>query len=230
MGLKEKTANVASQDVYRLLSELQEKGLVEKIISKPTLYKATPPNEGLSILLQKKKEEYNEAKKQAKILSKDFHRNGNPTVLKENVEFIITSEMEQLLKLHNRLADMTKNSIDFVCAANEKILYEYCEKYIKRAIKRGVKVRVIAQKEKEETIVGSPNALLKKPLFGLRYLSETAIPFGMHIFDNQEVILAVSQDPIPSLWTNSPHVVKLAEIYFENFWSRSQMKYTIETG
>jgi sugar-specific transcriptional regulator TrmB len=220
-----KNAKVASQDVYRILAELQEKGLVEKIISKPTIYKATPTNEGLSILLQDKKEEYIEAKKQAKILSKDFGENINQNILKENVEFVITSEMRLLLKLHDKLADMAKNNIVFVCPGNDKIVFEYCQDYMVRALKRGVKIRVIAQESNQEQIVENPKTLSKNPLFEIKYLPETAIPFGMHIFDNQEVTLAVSKNPVPSLWTNSPHVVRLTEVYFENLWRNAQMKY-----
>jgi sugar-specific transcriptional regulator TrmB len=220
-----KNAKVAPQDVYRILAELQEKGLVEKIISKPTMYKATATDEGLSILLQNKKEEYIEAKKQAKILSKDFNENLNSNISRENVEFIITSEMKLLLKLHDRLADTTKRNIDFICPASDKIVFDYCQNYITRALRRGVKIRVIAQKNNEEQIIENPKALSKNPLFEIKYLTETAIPFGMHIFDNQEVTLAVSKNPVPSLWTNSPHVVRLTEVYFENLWNNAQMKY-----
>ena len=220
-----KEAQVASQDVYRVLSELQEKGLAEKIIAKPTMYKATPIKVGLSILLQYKKEEYIETEKQAKIISNNFCENGNQKILHE-YEFIITSEINLLFKMHEKLADTTKKSIDFVAPMkmSEKMLFHNCQ-YIKRTIKRGVKIRVIAQKVNGETIAENPKPLLKNPLFELRYLPETSIPFGMHIFDKQEVTLAVSEKPIPSLWTNNPHVVKLAEVYFEDMWNNAQIKY-----
>jgi len=50
-----KASNVARQDIYRIMLTLQKLGLTEKIIAKPTMYKATPIKEGLSILLQNKK-------------------------------------------------------------------------------------------------------------------------------------------------------------------------------
>ncbi|MCW4019121.1 MAG: hypothetical protein NWF00_10680 [Candidatus Bathyarchaeota archaeon] len=60
-----KAANVASQDVYRVLTELQEKGLAEKIIAKPNKYKPTPVQNGISALLKQKIKEYNENEKKA---------------------------------------------------------------------------------------------------------------------------------------------------------------------
>jgi len=37
---------------------LQQKGLIEKVITAPTMYKATPMEEGLEILLREKTSEY----------------------------------------------------------------------------------------------------------------------------------------------------------------------------
>jgi sugar-specific transcriptional regulator TrmB len=115
-----KVAQVASQDVYRVLDDLQEKGLVEKIIAKPTMYKATPIKEGLSILLQNKKEEFIETEKQVKTMSNNFYENKNQNILQENVQFIITSELTLLFKMHEKSADMTKNSIDTIIYNSNK--------------------------------------------------------------------------------------------------------------
>ncbi len=220
-------AQVAPQDVYRVLAEIQEKGLAEKVIAKPTMYKATPINEGISILLQNKREDYIKAEKQAKIMSNHFGENNNQNIIQENVQFIITSNMTLLLKMHDKLANSTKKSIDFMCPMkwSEKILLDRCQ-YIKRAIRRGVKVRVITLKFNEETIAKNPKPLSRNPLFEHRCIPETIYQFGMHIFDEQEVTLAVSEKkPTPSLWTNNPNIVKLAESYFENIWNNAQIKY-----
>jgi sugar-specific transcriptional regulator TrmB len=49
-----KEAKVASQDVYRVLAELEEKNLVEKIIVTPNKYRPVPVQDVLSILLKQK--------------------------------------------------------------------------------------------------------------------------------------------------------------------------------
>ena len=87
-----KMAQVAPQDVYRVLTELQEKGLVEKIIAKPAMYKATTFKESISVLLQNKKEEYIEIEKQVKIMANNFSENKNQDVLPEKLHFIMFSE------------------------------------------------------------------------------------------------------------------------------------------
>jgi sugar-specific transcriptional regulator TrmB len=222
-----KLAQVASQDVYRVLADLQEKGLVEKIIAQLTMYKATPIKEGLSILLQNKKEEHIETEKQAKTIFNSFYENDNQNILNENVQFTITSKWSLLIKMHEKLADRTKKSIDFIIPVkmSKQMLFHNCL-YIKRAIRRGVKIRAITQKVNGESMSRNPKPLSKNPLFELRYLPETSIPFGMHIFDKEEVTLAMSEKkPMPSLWTNNLNVVRLAEDYFENIWNIAQTKY-----
>ncbi|MEJ5326773.1 MAG: helix-turn-helix domain-containing protein [Candidatus Bathyarchaeia archaeon] len=50
-----KHSKMARQEVYRVLAELQEKSLVEKIISRPTEFKPVSIEDCLSILVASKK-------------------------------------------------------------------------------------------------------------------------------------------------------------------------------
>jgi sugar-specific transcriptional regulator TrmB len=58
-ALSEK-ANVPRPEVYRTLSELEKKGLVEKEISTPYRFKATPLNFGLQILMSQRAQQFKE--------------------------------------------------------------------------------------------------------------------------------------------------------------------------
>ena len=53
-----KISNIARQDIYRIMPELEKVGLVERIISTPTLYKAIPLKEGSFVLFQKRAKEH----------------------------------------------------------------------------------------------------------------------------------------------------------------------------
>ncbi|NLF88425.1 TrmB family transcriptional regulator, partial [Candidatus Bathyarchaeota archaeon] len=53
-----KQANVPRQAAYRTLGELQERGLVERIIALPQEYKAIPIHDGLAIMISSKANEY----------------------------------------------------------------------------------------------------------------------------------------------------------------------------
>lgn len=67
-------SEVARTDVYRIVPTLEKLGLLKKIISTPTMYEATALKDGCSLLLQRKKEEYTEAKLKAKELIEEFQK------------------------------------------------------------------------------------------------------------------------------------------------------------
>ena len=51
-----KSANVARQEIYRVMPTLLKLGLARKIVRIPLQYEATPLDNGLLILLQRQKE------------------------------------------------------------------------------------------------------------------------------------------------------------------------------
>jgi sugar-specific transcriptional regulator TrmB len=63
-----KISNIARPDVYSNLSKLQLLGLVEKLIETPVKYRAIPVNEGLSLLLRTKTEQYEKLKAETRVL------------------------------------------------------------------------------------------------------------------------------------------------------------------
>jgi sugar-specific transcriptional regulator TrmB len=218
------TANVARQDTYRIMSSLEKMGLAERVISQTTMFTATPIREGLNRILANRKKEYLESQKQVQIVFDHFYEKSNNTndMQEEDVKFTITSELNLLFDTHAKLSDNTSETIDTTLPLNlqKKTLFQHF-KYIKRAVKRGIKIRVIAQLSETKTVSGLPD-LIPIESFQLRHLPKSTNLFGMHIFDRKEMTLAVSESkPLPSLWTNSPHVVQLANVYFENLWKQA---------
>lgn len=218
-----KASNVARQDIYRLMPTLQKLGLGAKIIAKPTMYKATPIKEGLSILLQNRKEEIAELQKKTNSLINNFHKNTAKIPLQEeNPQFTITSEITLLLKMHKKLFQKTQTSIDAIIPlkAVDEVLFHGLQ-YYKGAMRRGVKIRMITQKADGES-TRKPQALAKNPLFELKCLSNLA-QLGMHIFDRKEVTLCLSEESgVPSLWSSNLSIVKLATSYFDDLWNKTE--------
>ena len=95
-----KASNVARSDVYRVMPALEKLGLAEKIVATPTIYKAAPVREGLSILLQQKTKENSELQKETKPLLSDFQENNVDMALeREDSQFVVTSEEKLFLKV-----------------------------------------------------------------------------------------------------------------------------------
>lgn len=67
-------SKVARQEVYRILKELQEKGLVEKIIVMPTKFKALPIEDCLRTLIERKKKKFLKQRKKQRSCSNSSQR------------------------------------------------------------------------------------------------------------------------------------------------------------
>lgn len=222
-----KASKVARSDIYRIMPTLERLGLAEKIIAKTTLYKATPIKEGLSILLQNKKREYDELEQKSSSLLNNFHIN-NLDFLEENPEFKVISEITLFLKTHQKLMRSAQTSIDIYLG---RLLPSVPSdsSYFRRA-KSNVKIRLIIQREK--TSPRNPRVLTKNPFFEIRYLNEPD-PVRMHIFDKKMVSICVSDaeaSGVPSLLSNNHSIVKLSETYFEKVWNSAEINKTFSNA
>jgi sugar-specific transcriptional regulator TrmB len=216
-------SNVARPDVYRVIPTLEKLGLVEKIVTNPTMYKASPLKEGLSILLQQKTEEHGELQKKTKALLSNFQENNIGIALeREDLQFVIASEKKLFLKRFEKAINAGQMSEDFIgTAAGFKNMLSCNLQDFKRAMGRGVKIRAITEKaENQESIPRIVQDLKKNPLFKLKYTSDQC-PVSMMICDNKEVNIHISDRPESSLCSNNPHVVKLAAICFESLWNKA---------
>jgi sugar-specific transcriptional regulator TrmB len=227
-----KAANISRQDIYRIMPTLEKWGLAEKILAKPTKYRATPIKEALSILLQNRKKENVELQKKTNLLLKNFHLDSQKIVLQEeDSQFQITSELTRLLKMLEKLTQKAQTSIDIAIPLEcvEPHLFRNLQ-YFKKAIRRDVKIRLVTQKAEGELKPRVPQVLTENPLFELKYVPNHALfytyscaSFRMHIFDKKEVTLCVSEkNPVPCLWSNNPNTLRLAINYFDVLWNSAK--------
>ncbi|MCW4018846.1 MAG: hypothetical protein NWF00_09260 [Candidatus Bathyarchaeota archaeon] len=145
-----KVAKVASQDVYRVLAELQEKGLVEKVIGKPNRYNPTPIQEGICLLLKRKAKEYKENERKAEEILDDFKRKQQENTENNEFQFLmLTTKDANARKIHEGTSRIERgvDVIDSWVSFKYSILI-YAEE-IAKCVKRKVKVRFITDKPKE---------------------------------------------------------------------------------
>ncbi|MGB9854089.1 MAG: TrmB family transcriptional regulator [Candidatus Bathyarchaeales archaeon] len=223
-----KNANVARQDVYRIMPALEKLDLAEKIVATPTMYKATPIKEGIYFLLQRKTKQYKElTKKTVKLIEKLKEINDKATLHEEEHPFILTSSEKLLWKRLKEGAERAQISID-ICANWEGFKHRLFNDFpnFKRALKRGVRIRVITERhEADKSSQKIIQALKTNPLFEIRYLTQP-VPIKTAIHDKKEVNLCLTTPNkiggLPSLWSNNPQFVKIIADYFEELWKKAQ--------
>ena len=155
-------SKVARQEVYRVLAELQEKGLVEKIIAAPTEFKPIPIEDCLSILIKRKEKKISEIKIEATKLLQQFKENKENTIQEYEPQFILVPEKEAYLR---RFINAIENTQTSCCM----ILHWNCFRYgmiedtelWKKTVEKGVKIRFIVYKSKDEKAVSRIAQTLK---------------------------------------------------------------------
>lgn len=216
-----KVSNVVRQDIYRIMPSLLKLGLVEKIVSKPTMYKATQLKLGLSILLRKKENEFIELQKKESWFLNNFNSSRlETTILEDKTSFRIISETTLLLKMHKELIQNTRKNIDSVIPfvpSTAELSEEFIYLSDSKLTEGSVDIRLITS-ESNKSILEKPK-LTENTRLNIRYIG-VSIPFGLHIFDKKEVTLSLStSNSLPCLWSNNPNILFLAQNYFGLLWN-----------
>jgi len=218
-----KTSNVARQEIYRIMPALQKLGLGEKILGKPVTYRATSLQKGLSILAQQQKEKYDDLQDKKRWLLNNFHViNEKSAISEEDTQFSVISEATLFINMNKKLIQKTEHSIDtilpLICFPSKlNLIWSQLETDLPP--KKNLKVRVLTEKRESKTKI--PRAIAKHPFFEFRYLTHP-LRFGMHIFDNKETTMALSETSgLPSLWSNNPNLVNMARNHFRMLWGEA---------
>ncbi len=220
-----KKSGVARQDIYRILAELQEKGLVEKIIANPTEYRAAPMEEGVSVLLKKKADEYTVAEKRTKDLLRRFKLPASQDT-GEDYQFSLVPEREATLsKFRIAFDNVQKNVSGLFFWEGFENLVEDAAKPLEEALKRGIRIRLIVYGRREEKEVSDLIRFLSKKGYFKIKKTEKPPPASLTIFDEEKVLVTVTPSHVPtetpSLWLNNPGIAAIIADYFELMWANS---------
>ncbi len=225
-------SKVARQEVYRLLVELENKSLVERIIAVPTEFKAVPIENGLSFLIGERKKELSEIQKEANKLSPKIKSYLKPKENKAGAlqrggsEFVLIPESKALLLRMEKAVDVTQNSIEVIYPKEAflQVLFNLSDKF-KEALGRGVKIRCLINEPLDSnTWSATVQSIAENPLFEIRILSETPKE-NFWIYDEKEVLVATCSvrdyKQFPVLWTTSTPLIGISENYFNAMWQKA---------
>jgi sugar-specific transcriptional regulator TrmB len=219
-----KFADVPRQDVYRLLDELQQIGIVQKTLTRPATFRCVPAVETVSILLERRMRDFSQLKREAD----NFVKNAENTIheklnLSGNDQFILISEREAITCKAREQIEELQVSLSDITPSNELVPWlTVLSKSVEGALSRGVKIRWITEEPADSSsIYEFLQTYSEYRNFEVRFVS-SPLRAKIGIFDSKEVILGINIDcgfsRSPALWSNNPSFVALAENYFEDYW------------
>jgi sugar-specific transcriptional regulator TrmB len=174
-----KFSGVVRQDIYRVLNELIAKGLVAKTLDMPSKFDPVNLEDGLVILYDRKKIEIIDMQARVTELLKNFKGKKKTRTLNEKPFFEI-----QALNVGSELAgkeiiDATKINLKTILPWEMFVrLSTVHSKRQKRALRRGIKIRVLTEKPVGKSLekLGKANPI--DPLLEIRVYS----PDFRHIY------------------------------------------------
>jgi sugar-specific transcriptional regulator TrmB len=216
-----RVSGLAVCDIYRVVPELTNLGLLEVMVASPKQFRATPPKDAIEILCRQREKEVEEVKNKAKTFVADLPIQENKTPEGSKIVLIpgghraIQFGLSKLLNTRERLDAIQTNKLfsSFINSTSGEL---------HRLLKR-VRMRFIIESAKgiKKTdqdlawIIGNPN-------FEVRFI-EGEIQACVLLNDNTDAFINSSMDTIntPSYWSNNPCVVAIVRSYFETTWDKS---------
>lgn len=216
---------MSQPDTYRVLSKLQKKGLIEKIIKKPLQFKAVPINLGTAFLLERKKMEHEDLKARTNHLLQEIRKSPLPQPLEtETSHFVMIPQRQTVVRRIRDAIDKTRKSVD-IFLSWKRFSVGITSTFVESAQKawdRGVKFRIVVEiPDKTVAMERALQLCRKSPLCNVRFI------FGppktvLGIYDKKETFIIVNPTKglfdSPALWSNNQSLISVVQDYFETLW------------
>lgn len=211
--------DIARCEVYRVVASLEDKGLVEKQLASPTVYKAVALEDAIQILLLHKKEEYDRLDKETSELLKKAKALDKMALTDDTECDLIISKGKIIPK---RLASQLKAThSSFEAISTWKTCSRMlCNNFgaLKVLLKNGVHIKILTDLPTDDVASEILHELNKNPTFEIKY-SKTPLTPKLAIRDREEINMCFSEtDSSPNLWSNNSIFVRTFTQYFDFMW------------
>jgi sugar-specific transcriptional regulator TrmB len=220
-----KASNISQPDVYRVLSKLENHGLVEREVAIPNQFKATALDEGLALLLQRRDNQSAMLHKKATELLQDFKEKEEKTALQEETPKFVLVPAAHVYKIRNAVDNAQTDVLCFTSLDMFRKVRFITEDVWKRCVKRGIKFQFIIGNPHDEKVILKLDPVLKNnDYFEIKW-TRPAMPC-MVLIDGKEVFLRTEMNlEAPVLWSNNPVIVAMIQEHFETKWKTLKEKY-----
>jgi sugar-specific transcriptional regulator TrmB len=213
-----KASRVSQPDVYRVLSKLENHGLVEREIGIPNQFRATPMDEGLALLLQRRDNQSAILHKKATELLQDFKEKNEKTVLQEETPKFVLVPAVNVHRIRNAVDSAQASVLCFTSLDMFRKVRFITEDVWKRCVKRGVKFQfIIGNPHGKKVVLKLDPFLRNNECFEIKW-TRTSMPCVI-LIDGKEVFLRTEMNiEAPVLWSNNPVIVAMIQEHFETKW------------
>ncbi len=211
-------------ETYRLLTTLQNRGVVEATFQHPIMFSSLPLEKAIKSMLDMEKDRIRNLEAQKDEIFKiwdsipTFHN--EPDVQKDDKFQILKGQNQILGKINDMIINTKK---EFLIAGNEQDLLKfYHANFLEPLDKSDIKLKVLTNSSERTLYVFDDidrNKVKKIP-------SSTNCPYCFVIKDSEEIIIftkpSKSRNETTAMWTNSEAMVYSNKLLFNLLWSKSK--------
>ena len=221
-------AEVVRQDTYRVLSDLHKRGIVEKVLTTPVMYKCVPVESVISKLLKEKNEAYLNVKEKSEILLKNYQNIKAEDKVEENLYFSFTANTDLLIQKMKKESLNTKFEIEMIYPLEKmSVIAFHMLEDLKAALNRGVRVKLIMMAgvgvEFSKALRELRKTDAKYENLQMRYLKKRH-EVDLTIFDSNRCFIRITDLLGDSLFSTNDNIVALASHYFNSVWEKAFIK------
>jgi sugar-specific transcriptional regulator TrmB len=228
-----RVTGIVRPEIYRILRELEAKGLVQRTPGAPSKYSATPPNKGLSLVIERYKKKLVDLERKKASLVKifkayPFDQNSIP----EGGFSLIVGADSVVLRAKQMISEA---KYEYAAIMSKYALKRAREDGVTRVLasakKRNLQIRIISEIDKSNSAIAdslSKYVQLRQSnglLFYLDIFDRKKMLFGPAITD-AELSTTVRRDT--DLWTDNLQFVGGMYALFEHLWEASAKYETIQ--
>jgi sugar-specific transcriptional regulator TrmB len=223
-----KLSNIPLESIYRAMPGLEEKNIVEKILTVPTKYKFMPISEAIALLKTRDEQERRELYEEVEALNGVFStkKPPNTALCEEDSETSLIQGFHAYVKKVDQALENAKYSFKGITysKAFRNGMFNG-NKYFEGLVRRGIKCRhLVYQSEEVKLIELGDNHLLNNSLWVRKFISP--IPIEMIIVDQKQLVIALTPQEMGKdyrgLCTTNPCLLAFADDYFELLWRNTK--------
>ena len=221
------TSNIARESIYDILHKLQEKALIEKIITNPEKYRTIPLKRILKQFHEEKTNQiHNLEELTTQILLDNNHKPENHQI-NDKPQFVLIPKKKQLTNRLKQAIANSKKTIKSITIWKRyvKALAIY-KTALKTSLSNGVKIQVLVyEKSTEDTETKEAMVFNDHPNTCIRYIDKPSEVIEI-IIDDQKVFLMTNPKlgvvESPALWSNNQSLISALKKCFSSAWEETR--------
>jgi sugar-specific transcriptional regulator TrmB len=216
-------SQVPRTDLYRSIQELENRGLVDRILSKPTQFRAIPIDECIELLYRKIAKKNMELKKKTfklRIRLKNGKNHGSSEL--NSSEYLLVPKSRAIEKIRKAI-HATEATLDVVSSWERfsSATFTFAHE-LENAWSRGVKCRFVIEKPASSEALANVLAPHQKNRQCRFRFTPTSPQTVVSIYDGKEVVIiekpTASLKESSILWSNNKSLISMAQEFFEIHW------------